>query len=177
MPRNESYLNSRAKAELVHFIAVNGENYDGYVRFAEKNGWRLFTKRYLHNWVGRHRAAIRVERQRHLFDLRKQSLLDRAERLRMLEESAKRLEKRLDVALAGGDDERAVKLAEQLRKQLEAVAKERGEWMSKEAGAGQLEGIHESLLANMQRALLGQPGTVEADGVYEVEVEPATPAV
>lgn len=147
-------------AELVHYIAVNGENYDGYARFATSRGWRLYSKRYLHNWVGRHRSAIKVEREHHLYDLRKQSLLDKSTRLAMLERSSQALERRLEAALNSDDDELAVKLAEQMRKQLQAVATERGEWNTKEDNRN-MEGIKNVLLERMQQAALPDPDVVE----------------
>ena len=175
MPRIRAYLNDRERAELIHHVSVAGENYDKYVAFATPRGWKLYTKRYLHNWVGRHRQAIRLERERHLFDLRKLSLLDRQKRLVMLEKASSRLEERLEAALAEGDDEKVVKLAEQMRKQLQSVAIERGEWQQKDEKQG-LEELKDAILANMERAALPDPRVVE--GTFtEVSVEDAPPPV
>lgn len=162
MPRNRAFLNDRALAELIHYVAVNGENYDNYVRYATQSGWRVFSRRYLHNWVGRHRPAIQLERERHLVDLRKQSLLDRQARLQMAEKIAQELEKQFDAAVAAGDAEKAAKLADSIQKKLQHIAQERGEWNNKDTNNDMTE-VKDFLISNMQRGLLKDPRVVEGE--------------
>lgn len=162
MPRNKAYLNDRALAELIHYVAVNGENYDNYLRFAAKNGWREFSRRYLHNWVNRHRAAIQLERERSLDDLRRATLLDRKARLDMAEKLAQELEKQFDAAVAAGDAEKAAKLADSIQKKLQHIATERGEWNNREVESD-LTDVKNALISNMQRGLLKDPRVVEGE--------------
>lgn len=172
---NKSFLTAEAKKALTHYLAINGENFDGYSRFATQNGWRLYSKSTLHNWCQRHRTEIQLERAQHLFELRKTSLLDRNQRLQMLEATSTTLADRLDIALKANDDELVIKLSEQLRKQLQAVATERGEWNQPEdKNRGREDGLA-AIVERMNKGLLAQGQTVDAESVVEVEV--ASPAV
>ena len=164
MPRTQPYLSPLALEDLTHYIAVNGENYEKYVAYAEMRGWKVFSRRYLHTWVGRHRIPVQTARHRHMIEVRQVSVLDRQARLNYLEANARKLAQRLsdiDYKMEGEAD-LAMKLMEQQRKLLEAIAKERGEWLHKDDGSAGMQDLHDQLMQAMTKAL-PDPDVVEGE--------------
>lgn len=143
----KSTLSKRAIEELLHFVAVNGEGYLRYKLYAEKNGWYVFSEKYLHNWVNRHRPAIQTERHRHMIEVRKKSTMDRQQRITTLERRAADLEALLFKAAANEEAsvETTLKIVEMQRKVLQAIAQENGEWNTKPDQAAENTGAHAKL--------------------------------
>lgn len=113
----------------MRFIAVNGENYRAYTFFADKNGWPLFTQAYLHTWIGRRRVKIQNIRRAYQIEVRKTSMLDKEARVNYLEEAVRKLDRMIEAASENWD--LCLRLLEQQRKHLQAIAQERGEWNAK----------------------------------------------
>lgn len=144
MPVNEAFLSLKEKHDLARYVAGVGENYDRYVIYANKRGWRVFTKSTFKNWVQRHRRWVRKYREQHVEELRKISMYDREKRIQDLEDSVNVVNSHLMAAnsehsphecrtcgmaheIAG--PEVAIKLLLAKSKLLEQIAKERNEWM------------------------------------------------
>jgi len=161
--KNQSYLTDQQKKLLIAHVALNGTQYDKYLQFAKKYGVQPFSYRYLRKWASKYRSAIEAEKERQLYALRKRSRLDRYSRLHMLETIVEKLEERLQHAIDNGNDDLAIRLSEQLRKQLEAIAKERGEWLKDDNQSAYSE-IHVQILENMARAAITTGESV--DGEY-----------
>lgn len=129
----DAYLTEQAKHDLMVWIAANGENYDAYKRYAESRSWPIYTPAYLHNWVNRRRAKVQELRAQQDIEVRKMSTFDRDKRVATLERGVERIEKRLDED-GEIDPEKEMKLLEQQRKLLQAIAVERNEWNKTPAG-------------------------------------------
>lgn len=133
-------------------MALNGENYEKYVAYATQLGWKLYSRRYLHNWVNRHRAAIQLERAMCVSKLRKVSMMDKQRRLTEMEVNSQQLQLRIQ----NGSDipsEELIKLMDMHRKLCQAIAVERGEWGVKEDSSTDLSDLHAQLAKNMAKAL------------------------
>lgn len=122
----KSFLTRKAQDELITWLAANGENYRLYCDLAEKRGWKVFSAAYFRRWIQRHRLRIQGQRAVVQAEAREMTVLSKATRIEKLEAAVDRLEQALD------DDEltveQAIKVEEQLRKTLESIAKERGEF-------------------------------------------------
>lgn len=123
----KSYLTPRLKRELVHFIAVNGENYERYYQWTEAKGVKAFSKAYLHNWV--YKRLDKIKEVRTEFDeaVRRQSTFDRERRVDELEQDINKL----NVLFFSNTDRPDIqlKIIEAKRKVIESISKERGEFM------------------------------------------------
>lgn len=161
----KSYMSAREKAELVKFIAVTGENYDRYIEWCQQRQIKPFTKKYLHTWVQRRRLKVKDARKVHEEEVRKLSMYDKERRIEQLEGDVNilngQIEKTFDIP------ELQLKLIEQKRKTMEAIAKERNEWLKPESketsGAAAAD-----RLGNLAVALLNAKETKTVDGVVVV---------
>lgn len=158
-------LNERQKRLLATYIALNGENYQRYADWARGQGIPLFTPAYLHRWVNKNRPEIRLERGVIYERLRMKSQLDRESRLAHLEEDVLRL----DHLLRDADADLSIKLIEQKRKCLQAIAEERGEWRSKDENRASDE-VRDLILGRMEQALLEQKSVALLGEAIEGEV-------
>lgn len=150
---------------LVEYVAAVGSSYDRYVKFAQAQGWRPFSRGYFYIWVYRNKQAIETAREIQFAELRGQLMMNRLERIRVLEENARRLELIARDLLDAGDIDRALRVSEQLRRALETIARERGD---REPEAVSIDRAHSTLLENMRRALLGAPQDAEQGEYREV---------
>lgn len=164
-----SFLTKAAQRDLMEFVAANGENYEAYRHYAESRGWQLFSPQYLRNWVQRRRAAVQALREIHKIEVRKKSLLDREARIAYLEDGVRRIASALQSEDGAMTTESVVKLLDQQRKHLQAIAQERGEWGQRaesDDAPGSLEYVMK-MLANRVPALQEpeQGVVIDADGV------------
>lgn len=162
--RRKSELSDLAKQELEVFVAVNGQSYAKYTKYAEKQGWYLFSERYFKCWVDRRRERIQSIRRMHLQEVQRMTTLDRAKRIEKLERACGLVQEKLNDE---PDAELLIKLLEQERKLLEAIAKERGEWLKVDDGSRDLRDAQNEIAERIRRALPGVPAPE-----YSVSVEP-----
>ena len=127
------------KKYLLTYVAGAGENYAAYLQFCERHDIPTFSKYYWPNFVQRNRKTVQAIRVGLIAQVAAEATLDRKARLSLLEDDIARIEK----TFAADDDEKSgfykeltldqmVKLIDQKRKTLEAIAKERSEWMQPE---------------------------------------------
>jgi|3_EtaG_2_1085321.scaffolds.fasta_scaffold07126_4 protein subunit release factor A len=158
------FLSDRAEEKLIQFTAANGENFDMYLHFAEAQGWKTFTQKSYHNWIFKpriHRRIVAV-REGVASDIRDGMKLEREARVDMLERDVDRIEDLLD----GGElsAQETIRLIDQKRKNLEAIAKEAGEWnkpADKNAPDSALGGLFKELLKAKQLATPEEPEELE----------------
>ncbi len=140
----KSYLSANEKKDLIEFVAATGENYSRYLEFCEKRGWRPYSQKYLHTWIQRRRAKVQEMRATHREEVRRLSIYDRERRIMELERAAEIIKARV-IEQTDGEHEcpecshmhftksdMIVKLLEQQRKILEAIARERNEWQKED---------------------------------------------
>ena len=172
----KSYLSAREKTELLEFIAATGENYDRYLDLCEKRGWKPFSKKYLHTWLQRRRPKLQLAREKHKEEVRRMSMYDKTRRLEELENSVLTINSHL--VMQGIEDhsctrcgsvhaatspDMVIKLMEQKRKLLEAIAKERNEWL-KESANSEAESTRDRLREAVTKALTEAKETKVFDG-------------
>jgi len=138
---NKAYLSQRAKKELIEWVAANGENYNLYRELCEKRGWTPYTPKYFHTWIYRRKGKLDLARADHAEEVRKMSVYSRERRVEELEQDVGRI----NAVIIAFENEKMhicshcellhtttpdtlIKLSEQKRKLLEAIAKERNEW-------------------------------------------------
>ncbi|MDE2104987.1 MAG: hypothetical protein KGL39_47555 [Patescibacteria group bacterium] len=129
-----SFLTPEEKRSLLDWIGAHGEGYPGYLDWCEREAIpneRRFTKASYGSWVQRRRLKVQASRANHREESRRQSRMDREARMLALEATFARLDQ-LTRNSGVDDPDKLVRLEEQKRKTLEAIAKERGEWLSKE---------------------------------------------
>lgn len=151
--RIRAFLTPQAKQALIAYIALNGENYEKYSAYATALGWKLFSRRYLHNWVGRHRPAIQEERAQCVQKLRAVSTMDKQRRLNEMEVNSQQLQHRIQMDGRNLGADELIKLMDMHRKLCQAIAVERGEWGNKEDASTELADIAAQLTQRMQKAL------------------------
>lgn len=137
----KSFLSAKEKEELVIFLAATGENYDRYLEYCSKREWKPYSKNYLHTWVNRHRHKIKIAREENNERIRRLATFNREKRISELETDINRINKLLAMADKSAhtcdrcgeahmqmkpDD--IIRLSEQKRKGLQAIAQERNEW-------------------------------------------------
>lgn len=162
---NKSFLSAAEKRDLMEHLAAKGENYDRFIEWCEKHGVppeRRYTKDTLHKWYGRRRDQIRALREQHRVQVRKDSTFDKTVRLQKLEDAATRLERRLEeFDITEGTWADYARLEEQLRKTLESIAKERGEFNRADEDDGHMISLQSELarqaIAAMNRGSLPEP--------------------
>lgn len=151
----KAFMSQREKSDLIDFIAVTGENYDRYLEWCKQRGIeKVFTKKYLHTWVQRHRPRVKVARIRVEEEIRRMSMFDKEKRIRELENDIdmvnQLVQKSYDIP------EMMVKLLEQKRKLLQAVAQERGEWLRVENKESDGTTSRNAIRARVMEVLEGQ---------------------
>lgn len=159
MPGIKAYLTKGEKALLVSYVAHAGEEYNRYIEWCDQNfiaKERRFTPYYLKRWIQRRRVAVQNARQELREAARKASLHDKESRLKTLEAQAERLQERIENTK---DDNIYLRLEEQLRKTLESIAKERGEFNN----AGVEANDSFTITAIIEKSLRGQAEVVEAE--------------
>lgn len=127
--RIKAFLSKAEQTDLIAWMVGHQGNYVRYIEWCDKNEIppeNRFTKDYLKRWTDRKRALFRARAAQVGEDLRRQSSMDRGRRLKELETLAARLE---EMAAKEKDPAMLVRLAEQIGKTLERIAKERGEWL------------------------------------------------
>lgn len=175
-----SYLSAREKAELVQFIAATGENYDRYLDYCSKRGWKPFSRKYLHTWIQRKREKVKVARDQHATEVRKMSTYDKERRIDDLERSVEVINSHILVQTVEDHDctrcgslhsvlspDMVIKLMEQKRKLLEAIAKERNEWLKDTASKG-VESTRDRLDAAITKVLAETKEAKVFDGTFKV---------
>lgn len=133
---HKAYLSRMEKLDLIKFIAATGESYVRYVEWAKaKHVENVFTERYFHTWVQRRRPQITEERARIRDEVRRMSTYDKDRRLQELEKVAEFLLDEMEhmrihdvCSKTCKPIETFLRLAEQQRKTLETIARERGEF-------------------------------------------------
>ena len=133
MPRPAKKLSYIEEDILLDYIVAHGGSYRLYLLFCEETGVkedRRYTEATYRNWQARRRDRILQKREEQKRILREGSLLDRKNRLQMLEADVARIE----MALADRAHQEIVdplvdiRLMEQKRKLLESISRERGEF-------------------------------------------------
>jgi arsenate reductase-like glutaredoxin family protein len=134
------YLNQNETRDLIYHIAGKGEGYDKYIEWCERNYIQnRFSPAYLHKWVQKKRISIKAARVEHAEEVKKNALADKQLRVSLLEGTVSRLRDMQKVIIDGGHDcpecdkphvdvDKLLRVEEQLRKTLEAIAKEMGEF-------------------------------------------------
>lgn len=172
----KAYLSAREKHELLHFLAATGENYDRYLDYCAQRGWKPFSRKYLHTWIQRRRGKFQVAREEHKQEVRRLSMWDKQRRIEDLERSVEVINQHL-VRETVEDHECTrcgmlhtvlsaaitIKLMEQKRKLLEAIAKERNEWL-KEGVAKGGESARDRLRSSLAKAIAETKQTEIIDG-------------
>lgn len=134
------FLTQSERKSLIQDVAARGENYERYTEWCNRNFIQhRFTPAYFHKWVDKNRIAIKAARVEHQEEIKKNALADKQLRVRILEETVVRLQEMRASILHGGHDcpecekphidvDKMLRVEEQLRKTLEAIAKEMGEF-------------------------------------------------
>lgn len=161
----KAFLSAREKAELIDFIAATGENYERYLDYCARRGWTAFTQKYLHTWLQRRRAKLQLAREKHKEEVRRISMFDKQRRIEELEASVQIINShivmqtvedhncsRCGLAHSVLSPDMVIKLMEQKRKTLEAIAKERNEWL-KEVSSGREDSTRDRLREAVTKAL------------------------
>lgn len=136
----KKFLTTNERRDLIQEIAAKGENYQRYTEWCDRNFIQnRFTPGYLHKWVNKNRIAIKAARVEHQEEIKKNALADKQLRVGILEQTVLRLQEMRASILHGGHDcpecdkphidvDKMLRVEEQLRKTLEAIAKEMGEF-------------------------------------------------
>ena len=125
----ERFLNVKSKKILIDFIATNGESYHMYIPFAEKHGWRTYTRGSLHSFVNRNRREIELARTKMEEKIREDTEYSKRKRVKLLEEEVDELRRK---ARLEEDPVKYSRVSDQIRKTLQAIAQELGEWNKEE---------------------------------------------
>ena len=124
-----SFLSRQQQSDLLEHVVNAGEKYDAYLAWCDERGiTERFTEAYFPRWVQKHRRLLQARRTEHQQVVRAESVYDRAMRVRTLESSMARLEGAAMDALANKNLRALVMIEEQKRKNMESIAKERGEF-------------------------------------------------
>lgn len=127
-------LNPTQLGDLSDWIARNGENYERYIEWCNLQNLpqeARFSKGYLPTWIQRRRAMIQAKRAVFREEIRSASRLPKVRRMELLEASVERIQGRIVECQLNGDDFLLLKMEDQLRRQLESLAKEMGEFNAK----------------------------------------------
>lgn len=166
---NKKFLSRHAEDLAVHFVVVHGASYDKFAAFARENNWETFTESYFYKWLRKPRIKRRIEAERDVAraEARERIQVTRDDRLAELQATLARCNRLLSDDLSVSD---VVRLEEQKRKTLEAIAKERGEWNDNSSKAPLDRGTNYSaaaeaaLAAMRERKALPEPSI---DGEFE----------
>lgn len=123
----QPFLSKQQQLDLIEWLAVNSDKrYDLYTEWCARTGAKPFSPNYLRTWTQNHRELIQKAREQHRREARAESVMARTQRLHALEDSFIRLDElSKSEGLTSVD---VVRLEDQKRKTLEAIARERGEW-------------------------------------------------
>lgn len=162
-----SFLSDKERTDLISFVAGTGENYDRYLEWAAKRDVTVYTKAYFHRWVQKWRSAIQTARVKHIADVRAGAQYTRNKRLETLQDAAERL---LSVIEREGlPVDALLKAEEQLRKTLESIAKETGEFNKPDPNVNRTGGgnVMNQLVERMMKALPAPPEEIPVEGEFE----------
>lgn len=156
------------KKHLLTFAAGAGENYAAYLKFCETHSIPTFTKAYWPVFVQRNRRTVQAIRQGLIAQIAAEAMMDRKARLSLLEDDIARIEEIFSTQLEELTVDQVVKLTDQKRKTLEAIAKERSEWMQEEKPVYEnpamlaMQEAHKRLLAvNVEPVVEGEVREIE----------------
>lgn len=123
---------------LLTYVSTAGENYEKYVAFAQKNLMPVFTKYYWPRWVQKRRRKVQALRAEITRAVAEEAMLGKSQRILLLENAVGNIQKLLEIEGPFGDGvdtgkntltaEQLVRLYDQQRKHMEAIARERNEW-------------------------------------------------
>lgn len=120
------------KKDLLTFAAGAGENYQKYLDFCAKFNIQTFSRGYWRNFVQRNRRTVQELRAMHIAAVAAEARMDRKARIQLLEDDIARIEGIFRDQFDELTVDQVVKLSDQKRKTLEAIAKERAEWGKEE---------------------------------------------
>lgn len=193
--RTRRRISVRAEQDLIQWIAANGQNYDMFLGFWERQGWpgKPFTRGYLKKWCWKKYDRIQAARAEHKQRILEQTYMNKERRIRLLTESVERIQAALDKMFESaphrcpecGEEHLSLgvaeylRLEEQLRRTLETLAKEYGEYNrpGDESPREVSNDLHAQLLAAARRVkalMAGAPvvveGAVEEAGASDADV-------
>ncbi len=151
---NLTYLTATQKRSLLDWIGARGESYPAFIEWCEREQIpeaNRYTKVSYRGWVQRRRAHVQAARASHQAETRQQSRLGREERMAGLERTYERLDA-LSKSEEIEDTDKLIRIEEQKRKTLEAIAKERGEWGVKNAPGDDAQHGVDVILERMARS-------------------------
>lgn len=159
-----SYLSPTQKQSLIDWIGSCGEGYERFLEWCDRESIpeeKRYTRASYQSWVQRRRTSVQSARSRHRDETRRKSRMDREARMIALEDAFQRL----DTLTRSGeieDSDRLLRLEEQKRKILEAIAKERGEWGAKQQGE---KDDHEQGLDDLLSRMVGNVTPIRSRAV------------
>ncbi len=163
MPATKAFLSRPEQDDLIAWMVGHQGNYERYTQWCDKNGIPLenrYTLDYLRRWTQKRRARFQDRARKVEEDLRKASTMDRAARLGKLEAIVAQLE---DMMVGEQRPDILVKLAEQLEKTLDRIARERGEYgKAPEDGPDEATRINTTLRNAFASAFVEQKRVTEA---------------
>lgn len=121
---------------LEEYVALDDPSYDGYMKWCNNNNIdpkMRFTPRYFLNWKRRRGKTIKAIREKFSAGVGRGVVFDRRHRLAALEDDLVLIKVAMESLLptqAGYTDD-LIKLSEQKRRVLQAIAQQRGEWGAK----------------------------------------------
>lgn len=117
---------------LLTYVSTAGENYEKYVAFAQKNLMPVFTKYYWPRWVQKRRRKVQALRAEITRAVAEEAMLGKSQRILLLENAVGNIQKLIEKEGPDGENtltvEQIVRLYDQQRKHMEAIARERNEW-------------------------------------------------
>lgn len=143
----KAFYAKKEQEAILRNAAGSSEMYDRYVEFAERMwpGRQKWTKYYYQRWIQKRRAILNEYRGEQQEQIREETMYNRNKRIEDLEMGLARLDEMLESEAIDPHDcdtcgythdiispSDLTKLLEQKRKLLEAIAKERGEWLKEE---------------------------------------------
>lgn len=143
MPRKDSYLTRQETEDLVKYVAGTGENYQRYLHWCDERMIpedRRFTAQYFHRWVHRKKPKVWAAKAQNQAAIREAATLHKNARVAKLQQSVERLERELERLEGCGHEcescgqlhitntDTVLKVEEQIRKTMESIAKELGEF-------------------------------------------------
>lgn len=131
-----AYLSPVQKQVLINYLALEGTSYNNYLKWTQENDIplaRRYTESSWKSWLKIHRAQIKALREELKISLGRGTAQTRKRRLAALEDDlvvVMRAMADVDLTTTAGK-ELWIKLSEQKRRLLQAVAQQRGEWGTK----------------------------------------------
>lgn len=144
MLKAKSFLQPQEFKDLIEHVAAHGENYDRYLNWCNEHNIpeeNRYTRQYYHRWtqVPKNKSLIRAAKAEHALAVRREMTLTKDMRVAELQASASRIREEIGRQLDTHECEvcechnsksvdTMIKLEEQLRKTLESISKEMGEF-------------------------------------------------